>query len=528
MRFILGLLHTAKTSEKDNPNWTQGQEMEISKVSLSRKEAEQISCSHLSSLHKATAVGSDGCSSNAYVQTSSQPLLSGHSDSPFQEDRSHLEEPSESSHGVPHSMDEEMALLLRDFPHELDDGGVCDHPVAQPLRRLSDPCHGNADPQVASVSKGRSLSVSSRTDLYHVREVSKDTPGQRSVCQDGEDLSGSQPRCAIQPGSLILPSPSHHSQPSLLPTSGHRSPEMARLESLPYHSTTAFPSLQDTAGPCHADNPLVRTCVGPVPCCHGELKERFLIVNETNTFPAGTDSLKLAQLPQHYGKPGMDGVACISLNSFNSMVNDAPMCRICHEGPLPGNDLIAPCRCAGSLSYQHRKCLEQWLQTTGRSACELCHFQFATERKGQAFSEWITQPERTRDRRNILTDCGCFALLTPLVCISAWLCLNGAYHYLNVYQGRGLEGLGLVVLATILILIYLFWSLMSLRYHCVVWKRWKQEHESIHVVMAMPGCGQNHTKSQLQSLLLPLHPVKMDLPISLKSPTPPSTPSLPT
>lgn len=90
-------------------------------------------------------------------------------------------------------------------------------------------------------------------------------------------------------------------------------------------------------------------------------------------------------------------------------------------------------------------------------------------------SQWIQQPERIRDRRNILVDCSCFTLLTPLVCVSTWLCLNGAYHYLNFYEERGWEGVGLVTLASILIFIYLFWSLV--RYSFVSWF-WKKKYFS--------------------------------------------------
>ena len=40
---------------------------------------------------------------------------------------------------------------------------------------------------------------------------------------------------------------------------------------------------------------------------------------------------------------------------------DFRQCRICLETDAPEDDpLIAPCRCAGSMQWVHRKCLDEW------------------------------------------------------------------------------------------------------------------------------------------------------------------------
>jgi hypothetical protein len=48
-------------------------------------------------------------------------------------------------------------------------------------------------------------------------------------------------------------------------------------------------------------------------------------------------------------------------------------CRICLDSSEP---LVAPCRCKGSVSLVHKKCLEEWKrqapQSTSRVQCELC------------------------------------------------------------------------------------------------------------------------------------------------------------
>lgn len=51
------------------------------------------------------------------------------------------------------------------------------------------------------------------------------------------------------------------------------------------------------------------------------------------------------------------------------------ICRICHGGESIG-DLLAPCRCKGSIALAHMQCLEHWLKESELSRCELCHHHF--------------------------------------------------------------------------------------------------------------------------------------------------------
>jgi len=55
--------------------------------------------------------------------------------------------------------------------------------------------------------------------------------------------------------------------------------------------------------------------------------------------------------------------------------NEGLICRICHADiQLPDeiDEVISPCRCAGSQSLVHVECFNQW----GRQRCEVCHFRF--------------------------------------------------------------------------------------------------------------------------------------------------------
>ncbi|TKR87630.1 hypothetical protein L596_012000 [Steinernema carpocapsae] len=38
-------------------------------------------------------------------------------------------------------------------------------------------------------------------------------------------------------------------------------------------------------------------------------------------------------------------------------------CRICYNPETPGNPLIAPCRCTGSLTHAHKTCILQWFDS---------------------------------------------------------------------------------------------------------------------------------------------------------------------
>ena len=65
-------------------------------------------------------------------------------------------------------------------------------------------------------------------------------------------------------------------------------------------------------------------------------------------------------------------------------VEEKDICRICLESDAPSDDpLIAPCRCAGSSKWVHRKCLDEWRSQErvplAFSHCPTCKFQYRTE-----------------------------------------------------------------------------------------------------------------------------------------------------
>ncbi|XP_013364596.1 PREDICTED: E3 ubiquitin-protein ligase MARCH2 isoform X3 [Chinchilla lanigera] len=86
---------------------------------------------------------------------------------------------------------------------------------------------------------------------------------------------------------------------------------------------------------------------------------------------------------------------------------DCPFCRICHEG-ANGESLLSPCGCTGTLGAVHKSCLEKWLSSSNTSYCELCHTEFAVEKRPrpltevsfryhcQLYSEWRRTNQKVR------------------------------------------------------------------------------------------------------------------------------------
>ncbi|XP_069749111.1 E3 ubiquitin-protein ligase MARCHF3-like [Narcine bancroftii] len=186
--------------------------------------------------------------------------------------------------------------------------------------------------------------------------------------------------------------------------------------------------------------------------------------------------------------------------STHCTFNDRPMCRICHEGSNQ-EDLLSPCECTGTLGMIHQSCLEHWLSSSNTSYCELCHFMFLVERKPKPFTEWLRNPGPQHEKRTLFGDMLCFLFITPLATVSGWLCLRGAVDHLH-FSSR-LEAIGLIALTVALFTIYLFWTLVSFRYHCRLYNEWRRTNQT--VILLIPKASD---APLTQQLLLGLHPLE--------------------
>ena len=75
-------------------------------------------------------------------------------------------------------------------------------------------------------------------------------------------------------------------------------------------------------------------------------------------------------------------ISCSCLSGESSGI----FCRICHEGDGK-EDLISPCKCTGTMGLIHVSCIEKWLSQAGTSKCEICGFEYVTEKTPRSFCE---------------------------------------------------------------------------------------------------------------------------------------------
>ncbi|XP_010752511.2 E3 ubiquitin-protein ligase MARCH3 [Larimichthys crocea] len=190
----------------------------------------------------------------------------------------------------------------------------------------------------------------------------------------------------------------------------------------------------------------------------------------------------------HYHLPAEDRAAITD----SSLCNEEPFCRICHEGRTSG-ELLSPCECSGSLAMVHRACLEHWLTTSNSSHCELCHHQFTLERLPKPLAEWLCSASMQQQRRTLCGDIICFLFITPLAGLSGWLCVQGA---MDLYNTNGMEAMGLLVLTLALFTIYVFWTVVSVRYHMQLFKTWKRTDQRVRLQIPSPS----HTTHNQQAL----------------------------
>lgn len=181
----------------------------------------------------------------------------------------------------------------------------------------------------------------------------------------------------------------------------------------------------------------------------------------------------------------------MSISACNANWSEKPFCRICHEGDQSDNQLITPCHCTGSVSYLHRKCLEHWLETAKMTSCELCGYQFHIVMRTKPFRQWLCNPLEWRGHHNLGADVFIMAIVSAMVIGSALLCLKGARHIWMAEgvaqpEDRGslpiLEGLGLTLLAVILLIIYMIWVMITIRYYFVVWQAWGRKNQLLTIL----------------------------------------------
>ncbi|KAK9510040.1 hypothetical protein O3M35_004913 [Rhynocoris fuscipes] len=153
-------------------------------------------------------------------------------------------------------------------------------------------------------------------------------------------------------------------------------------------------------------------------------------------------------------------------------------CRICHDNDFP-ETLVSPCLCTGSLELVHVSCLEKWLTTSKTKHCEICKFAFKTKKELRPIKEWLLSERGPGASGNFYSDVLCLLLLSPLCFISIYLCTVGAITYLE--KGHW-EGIGLAIISISVLITYLLWAFITVRFHLRGLRNWQNEHHRIHLL----------------------------------------------
>ncbi|KAI5705614.1 E3 ubiquitin-protein ligase MARCH3-like [Diaphorina citri] len=110
---------------------------------------------------------------------------------------------------------------------------------------------------------------------------------------------------------------------------------------------------------------------------------------------------------------------------------DMTICRICYGADQ--QNLLSICQCKGSIAYVHIECIERWLQECGVDKCDLCKYQFTTERlptqtKLKSLLSWVKHVDNREDMEEMLTDFAATFLFSPFIIL---LTLSGYQTFSN-------------------------------------------------------------------------------------------------
>ncbi|KAK2577018.1 hypothetical protein KPH14_011979 [Odynerus spinipes] len=153
-------------------------------------------------------------------------------------------------------------------------------------------------------------------------------------------------------------------------------------------------------------------------------------------------------------------------------------CRICHEDGS-AEELIDPCECSGTLGLIHASCLEKWLSASNTDHCEICKYAFVIEKKSKPLSQWW-RSKTVYGPQGIAGDVICLIVLTPLCVAATYLCGIGASSYARLGFW---EGTGLAVLCCMLVITYLLWLIVTIRFHFISLRQWRKRNPDVKLIV---------------------------------------------
>ncbi|KAJ4440652.1 hypothetical protein ANN_08799 [Periplaneta americana] len=176
-------------------------------------------------------------------------------------------------------------------------------------------------------------------------------------------------------------------------------------------------------------------------------------------------------------------------------------CRICFDSESH-ESLISPCCCRGTLAKIHLSCLERWLEESNSSMCELCTFQYTTERcprygVTRSLALWLASGTSP----HLMLDIASLCILTPLavigtdfvirifaqrpyVAIPEWIVVGDVFHQSDIQQPesilnkicRHLITVGAITFIGVIDLVHVTWIYTQVKYHAMNWYEWWRRH----------------------------------------------------
>lgn len=102
-------------------------------------------------------------------------------------------------------------------------------------------------------------------------------------------------------------------------------------------------------------------------------------------------------------------------------------CTICkEETDTIDNPLISPCACTGSVGKTHRRCIEEWVSSSGRDVCTVCNQEYSQriDYSGPLPEDLINNVNQIgKEIRNTITIAGAFLttnIMSYSVGVGAW------------------------------------------------------------------------------------------------------------
>ncbi|XP_023222219.1 E3 ubiquitin-protein ligase MARCH3-like [Centruroides sculpturatus] len=147
-------------------------------------------------------------------------------------------------------------------------------------------------------------------------------------------------------------------------------------------------------------------------------------------------------------------------------------CGICNLGN-EREELIGTCQCKGK-EMKHKSCFKEWLETHDINSCEKCKTPYSIIRTPTTFKDWYGNKRYEDNINNIKKDIILLLFLISLILITNVLCIETI-----VFRKNRFSSIYLIILPIFLNIAYIYHLFMTMRYHWLKYKTWKETHWTI-------------------------------------------------